>query len=63
MDDHPIETTLRTVVWRQFGAAIDMLENTLVQEHAAHLSLFLGQHGIPDEALNWVGQAKGDPSC
>ena len=29
-----------------------------VQEHAAQLSLFLGQHGIPDEALGWVGRAK-----
>ena len=29
-----------------------------VQEHAAQLSLFLGQHGIPGEALDWVGQAK-----
>ncbi len=29
-----------------------------VQEHAAQLSLFLGQHGIPDEALDWVGRAK-----
>ena len=28
-----------------------------VQEHAAQLSLFLGQHGIPDEALDWVGFA------
>jgi DinB superfamily len=31
-----------------------------VQEHAAQLSLFLGQHGIPDEALDWVTQAKAD---
>jgi hypothetical protein len=29
-----------------------------VQEHAAQLSLFLGQHGIPDEALGWVARAK-----
>jgi hypothetical protein len=29
-----------------------------VQEHAAQLSLFLGQHAIPDEALGWVGRAK-----
>jgi hypothetical protein len=29
-----------------------------VQEHATQLSLFLGQHGIPGEALDWVGQAK-----
>ncbi len=31
-----------------------------VQEHAAQLSLFLGQHGIPDEALDWVPRAKAD---
>ena len=31
-----------------------------VQEHAAQLSLFLGQHAIPDEALDWVGWAKAD---
>jgi uncharacterized damage-inducible protein DinB len=29
-----------------------------VQEHAAQLSLFLGQHGIPSEALDWVGRAQ-----
>ncbi|HEY7126572.1 MAG TPA: DinB family protein [Ktedonobacterales bacterium] len=32
-----------------------------VQEHAAQLSLFLGRHGIPDEALNSVPRAKGEP--
>jgi hypothetical protein len=31
-----------------------------VQEHAAQLSLFLGQHGIPDEALDRVPRAKAD---
>lgn len=30
-----------------------------LQEHAAQLSLFLGQHGVPDEALDWVGRADG----
>lgn len=29
-----------------------------VQEHAAQLNLFLGQHGIPDEALDSVARAK-----
>ncbi|WP_220208149.1 DinB family protein [Reticulibacter mediterranei] len=29
-----------------------------VQEHAAQLLLFLGQHGIPDEALTTVARAK-----
>ncbi len=181
MSEHPMETTLRTALWRQFGAAIDMLENTLVacpdtlwqghlwidsegpdygtfwdityhtlywldlyltsrsveaftppapfkkrsddvtpkqpytrdelhtylkylrqkcqstitelsdeqghqpfhfpwdrehpisyvelllytmrhvQEHAAQLSLFLGQHGVPGEALDWVGRAQEEP--
>ncbi len=31
-----------------------------VQEHAAQLSLFLGQHGIPGEALDWVPRAKDE---
>jgi len=31
-----------------------------VQEHAAQLSLFLGQHGIPDEVLDWVPCAKDE---
>ena len=31
-----------------------------VQEHAAQLSLFLGQHSIPDEDLDWVPQAKDE---
>jgi uncharacterized damage-inducible protein DinB len=29
-----------------------------VQEHTAQLSLFLGQHAIPNEALDWVPRAK-----
>ena len=29
-----------------------------VQEHAAQLNLFLGQHAIPDEALHWVQHAQ-----
>ena len=33
-----------------------------VQEHAAQLNLFLGQHGIPNEALDWVARAKGEAS-
>ncbi|HEV2583333.1 MAG TPA: DinB family protein [Ktedonobacteraceae bacterium] len=32
-----------------------------VQEHAAQLSLFLGQHAIPDAALDRVARAKGEP--
>jgi len=30
-----------------------------VQEHAAHLSLFLGQHALPDASLDWVAFARG----
>jgi hypothetical protein len=30
MTEHPLETTLRTALWRQFGTAIDMLENALL---------------------------------
>jgi hypothetical protein len=33
-----------------------------VQEHAAHLSLFLGQHGVSGEALDWVPRPKDDPA-
>lgn len=48
------------------GVAVSFLELLLytmrhVQEHAAQLSLFLGQHGVPDEALDWVARAKGAP--
>ena len=47
------------------GQPISYLELQLyslrhVQEHAAQLSLFLGQHSIPDEALDWVARAKDD---
>jgi hypothetical protein len=27
MAEHPMETTVRTALWQQFGATIDMLEN------------------------------------
>ncbi len=30
MAEQPMETTLRTALWQQFGAAIDMLENALL---------------------------------
>jgi hypothetical protein len=47
------------------GQPISFLELQLynlrhVQEHAAQLSLFLGQRAIPDEALDWVPLAKAD---
>jgi hypothetical protein len=45
------------------GATISFLELQLcairhVQEHTAQLSLFLGQHGIPDETLDWVPRVR-----
>ena len=47
------------------GQPISYLELLLytmrhVQEHAAQLSLFLGQHGVPDEALAAVPRAQDD---
>ena len=47
------------------GRAVSFLELLVynmrhVQEHAAQLSLFLGQHAVPDEALDWVPRAKAD---
>jgi uncharacterized damage-inducible protein DinB len=47
------------------GRPISYLELMLyamrhTQEHAAQLSLFLGAHGIPDEALDWVVRATAD---
>jgi hypothetical protein len=48
------------------GQPISYLELQLytmrhVQEHAAQMSLFLGQHGIPDADLDSVPRAKDDP--
>jgi hypothetical protein len=48
------------------GQRISYLELQLynlrhVQEHAAQLSLFLGQHAISGEALDWVPWAKEEP--
>jgi len=45
------------------GKGVSYLELLLynmrhVQEHAAQLCLFLGQHGVPDEALDAVARAK-----
>ena len=48
------------------GQSISYLELLLytlrhVQEHAAQLSLLLGQHALPDADLDWVARAKGNP--
>jgi len=47
------------------GQPISFLELQLynprhVQEHAAQLSLFLGQHPIPDAHLDWIPRAKDE---
>ena len=36
MAEHPMETTWRTALWQQFGAAIDMLENALLACPSVH---------------------------
>ena len=48
------------------GQPISFLELQLynlrhVQEHAAQLNLFLGQHAVPGADLAWVSRAKGEP--
>jgi hypothetical protein len=49
--------------WSRKPSYVELLLYTMrhVQEHAAQLSLFLGQHGIPGEALDWVAWAKDEP--
>lgn len=51
--------------WMRDGAVLSYVELQLysmrhVQEHAAQLSLLLGQHGIP-AGPSWVARAKDDP--
>jgi hypothetical protein len=48
------------------GRAVSFLELQMynmrhVQEHAAQLSLVLGQHAIPDADVDWVPRAKEEP--
>lgn len=45
------------------GRSVTFLELQLynmrhTHEHTAQLSLFLGQHAIPDEVLDWIGFAR-----
>jgi hypothetical protein len=58
------EQARRTVEypWTE-GRAVSYLELQLynmrhVQEHAAHLSMYLGQHGISGEQVDWVPRAQ-----
>jgi len=63
-DDGSVEvdiTNLRSILWQQFGAAIDMLENALVdlrhvQHGAAQLNLILRQ--TTDSAPRWIAMTR-----
>jgi DinB family protein len=51
--------------WVRHGEVVSYAELQLynmrhIQEHAAQLSLLLGQHGVPGEALDWVARAHDD---
>lgn len=51
--------------WMRDGEVVSYVELQLynmrhIQEHAAQLSLLLGQHGVPGEALDWVARAHDD---
>lgn len=53
-----------TYPWAR-GKSLSYLELQLynmrhLQEHASQLSLFLGQHAIPAQDIEWVGGMKGD---
>ncbi len=53
-----METAWKTVLWPQFGAAIDMIENAVtacVEHHAAQLNLILRQR--TDSSPRWVRRA------
>jgi hypothetical protein len=60
-DEHAHQTTSSYPWTGEQGASfLEILLYTMrhVQEHAAQLLLFLGQHGIQGEALNTVARAK-----
>jgi hypothetical protein len=57
---HPVNFS-----WMREGEIVSSIELQLysmrhTQEHAAQLSLLLGQHGVRGEALDWVTRAKSD---
>lgn len=74
---HKCQTTLETLTderarqlvdfgWTE-GQAVSYAELQVysmrhVQEHAAQLNLLLGQHGISDEAIDWVARAQDEAS-
>jgi hypothetical protein len=51
--------------WMREGEVVTYFELQLysmrhIQEHAAQLSLLLGQHGVPGEQIDWVARAAED---
>jgi uncharacterized damage-inducible protein DinB len=49
--------------WMREGEVVSYVELQLysmrhTQEHAAQLSLVLGQHGVPDDQIDWVARAQ-----
>jgi uncharacterized damage-inducible protein DinB len=59
-DERAHQTVSYAWTGEQATSFLELLLYTMrhVQEHAAQLSLFLGQHGVPDEALDSVARAK-----
>lgn len=56
-----------TFGWMREGEVVTYFELQLysmrhIQEHAAQLSLLLGQHGVPGEQIDWVARAQDDLS-
>lgn len=52
--------------WISDGEVVSYVELQLysmrhIQEHAAQLSLLLGEHGVQADRIDWVARAKGDP--
>lgn len=52
--------------WIEEGEVVSYVELQLynmrhIQEHAAQLSLLLGQHGLPGDQIDWVARAKDIP--
>jgi len=52
-----------TFGWMREGEVVSYVELQLysmrhTQEHAAQLSLVLGQHGVPDDQIDWVARAQ-----
>jgi hypothetical protein len=59
------ERRVATYPWMREGEVVTYAELQLynlrhLQGHAAELSLFLGQHGVPGEKLDWTTRAPDD---